>query len=185
MIYCRLRSHLIVSMEKKTGKDDDRLHNALSIRGLRFEGCYFYYVHIIVRGSAFLLFWLEQLCNICAFNVMQNTTCMRGEQKVQPPPAAPWHFTQYSPLAKNNNFSHNCHASARWDPLFRRLVLCSSSNDSSAQGKISGSELLNRTLRWQLVQEKVFQNMRTGSFFFFFYVSSAFFCLQDLFLFFF
>lgn len=48
-----------------------------------FEGCYFYYVLIIVRGSAF---WLERLCNICAFNVMQNTTCMRGEQKVPPPP---------------------------------------------------------------------------------------------------
>lgn len=93
---------------KKPAKDDDRLQNALSVRsGLKlffffkpyvFEGCYFYYVLIIVRGSAF---WLERLCNICAFNVMQNTTCMRGEQKVPPPSAgldvAFLHNTRLSP----------------------------------------------------------------------------------------
>lgn len=106
---------------KKPAKDDDRLQNALSVRsGLKlffffkpyvFEGCYFYYVLIIVRGSAF---WLERLCNICAFNVMQNTTCMRGEQKVPPPLGRVRRgiFTQYSPLAKNNNFAHDCHANA-------------------------------------------------------------------------
>lgn len=189
MIYCRIRSHLIDLMGKKPAKDDDRLQNALSVRsGLKlffffkpyvFEGCYFYYVLIIVRGSAF---WLERLCNICAFNVMQNTTCMRGEQKVPPPLGRVRRgiFTQYSPLAKNNNFAHDCHANAWWDPLFRSLVLCSSSNDPSAQGKMSGSELLNRTFRWQLVQKKCFRTCERGVFFFFsFYASSASSCLRD------
>lgn len=94
MIYCRIRSHLIDLMGKKTSKR--RRQTAKCFVGPErfealffffkpyvFEGCYFYYVLIIVRGSAF---WLERLCNICAFNVMQNTTCMRGEQKVPPPP---------------------------------------------------------------------------------------------------
>lgn len=54
-----------------------------------------------------------------------------------------WHFTQYSALAKNNRFSHNCQANTWWDPLFLSLVLRSFLNHSSAPGKISGSELLN------------------------------------------
>lgn len=121
MIYCRIRSHLIDLMGKKTSKrrrqtakcfvGPERFEALFFFKPYVFEGCYFYYVLIIVRGSAF---WLERRCNICAFNVMQNTTCMRGEQKVPPPLGRVRRgiFTQYSPLAKNNNFAHDCHANA-------------------------------------------------------------------------
>ena len=189
MIYCRLRSHLIVSMEKKkTGKHDDRLHNALSIRGLRFEGCYFYYVHIIVRGSAFLLFWLEQLCNICAFNVMQNTTCMRGEQKVQPlppPPPPPPPLFPYPPPPRG--ILHNTRLSPK-TTIFLIIVMrvrdethCSADLSCAVllmipqpRGRFQGVNFWTEPFADSSYRKKYFRTCERGVFFFFLCILGVF-----------
>lgn len=105
----------------------------------------------------------------------QNTTCMR-ENKKFPRRVQCSIFTKYAPPAKTK-FSHNYQANTWWDPLFRSLVLCSFLKDSSALGKISGSELLNWILD-DSSHSKIFQNMQGG----FSSTSSASSCLQDSFL---
>lgn len=94
------------------------------------------------------------------------------EQKV---PQEGFDVAFYTTLAsrQKQQFSYNCQANTWWDPLFRSLVLCSFPNDSSALGKISGSELLNWTLA-DSSRSKVFQNVR-GEYFFF--------CILSVFLF--
>lgn len=118
-----------------------------------------------------MLFGLCSFSMVFAINVMQNATCMGENIKFL---RRGWRgiFTQSSPLAKNNYFSHNCQANTRWNPLFRSLVLCSFLNDCAALGKISENELLNWTFA-DSSRSKIFQNM--GNYFFF--------CILSVFLF--
>lgn len=113
--------------------------------------------------------------------------CAREEKGPVPREASTWHFTQYSPLAKNNSFSHHRQEMHDETPRSPAYVSCrfffffkvTQPMNLQPRGRLKGMNLWTGPVLTALTEKGVFQNI-LGNFFF---ASSASSCLQDSFLF--